>query len=101
MNLVIAASILSFAGGVMLKGLESKYERAIKKVWKIEVNDSQSYSTTAEGKRNLLLSLVRYGTLAPSSHNTQCWKFLIDSEANSIRIKPDLSRRCPIVDPGE
>lgn len=38
MNLVIAASILSFTG-VMLKGLESKYERAIKKVWEIKVND--------------------------------------------------------------
>jgi hypothetical protein len=93
MNLVIAASILSFAS-VMVKGLESKYERAIKKVW-------GSNSTTAEDRRNLLLSLVRYGTLSPSSHNTQCWKFIIDSEANSIRIKPDLSRRCPMVDPGE
>jgi hypothetical protein len=41
--------------------------------------------------------LVRYGTLAPSSHNTQCWRFQIDNQA--IAILPDLSRRCPVVDP--
>ncbi len=43
--------------------------------------------------------LVRYGTLAPSSHNTQCWRFQIDDQA--ITIFPDLSRRCPVVDPDD
>jgi hypothetical protein len=43
--------------------------------------------------------LVRYATLAPSSHNTQCWKFAI--EAKAITILPDLSRRCPAVDPDD
>ena len=43
--------------------------------------------------------LVRYATLAPSSHNTQCWKFSIDDKA--ITIVPDLSRRCPAVDPDD
>ena len=43
--------------------------------------------------------LVRYATLAPSSHNTQCWKFAIDNAA--ITILPDLSRRCPAVDPDD
>ena len=43
--------------------------------------------------------LVRYATLAPSSHNTQCWKFQI--QEHSITIEPDLSRRCPVVDPDE
>lgn len=41
--------------------------------------------------------LVRQATLAPSSHNTQCWRFQIAEK--SIAITPDLSRRCPIVDP--
>lgn len=43
--------------------------------------------------------LVRYATLAPSSHNTQCWKFRLG--AGSIEILPDLSRRCPAVDPDD
>ena len=43
--------------------------------------------------------LVRYATLAPSSHNTQCWKFAVQDKA--ITILPDLSRRCPAVDPDD
>ncbi len=43
--------------------------------------------------------LVRCATLAPSSHNTQCWKFRLESHA--ISILPDLSRRCPAVDPDD
>lgn len=42
---------------------------------------------------------MRYATLAPSSHNTQCWKFRI--EDRSIAVLPDLARRCPTVDPGD
>lgn len=46
----------------------------------------------------LLQDLVRYGTLAASSHNTQCWRFqIIDDQG--ITILPDFSRRCPVVDP--
>ena len=43
--------------------------------------------------------LVRYATLAPSSHNTQCWKFGIADQA--IVITPDYARRCPVVDPDD
>jgi hypothetical protein len=43
--------------------------------------------------------LVRYATLAPSSHNTQCWKFAL--EADAITILPDPLRRCPAVDPDD
>lgn len=42
-------------------------------------------------------NLVRYATLAASSHNTQPWKFRIRQD--SITILPDYSRRCPEVDP--
>jgi hypothetical protein len=45
--------------------------------------------------------LVRHATLAPSSHNTQCWKFAIDGDGRGITILPDLSRRCPAVDPDD
>lgn len=47
----------------------------------------------------LSTELVRYATLAPSSHNTQCWKFRLSE--HSIEILPDLSRRCPVVDPDD
>jgi hypothetical protein len=47
----------------------------------------------------LFHEIVRYATLAPSSHNTQCWKFKVDS--NSITVLPDFSRRCPVVDPDD
>lgn len=43
--------------------------------------------------------LVRYATLAPSSHNTQCWTFHVQDL--SIAIAPDLTRRCPVVDPDD
>ena len=48
---------------------------------------------------SLLNELVRYATLAPSSHNTQCWKFRLRERA--IVIEPDLTRRCPVVDPDD
>lgn len=43
--------------------------------------------------------LVRYATLAASSHNTQPWIF--ELAPNRIRVLPDLSRRCPAVDPDD
>ena len=73
-------------------------------------SDLQSYEAVAErirrtgllvGTEGAALSqqLVRYATLAPSSHNTQCWKFALGGQA--ITILPDLSRRCPAVDPDD
>ena len=47
----------------------------------------------------LLTELVRYATLAPSSHNTQCWKFRVEPRA--ITLLPDYDRRCPVVDPDD
>ena len=43
--------------------------------------------------------LVRQAVLAPSSHNTQCWRFQVAEK--SISIAPDLTRRCPAVDPDD
>jgi hypothetical protein len=47
----------------------------------------------------VLREMVRYATLAPSGHNTQCWRFRIGQ--GSIAILPDLSRRTPVVDPDD
>lgn len=53
----------------------------------------------AADDRQLVRALVHYATLAPSSHNTQCWRFRADG--GSLVISPDLSRRCPVVDPDD
>jgi hypothetical protein len=55
--------------------------------------------TNTSDRARLLRELVRYSTLAPSSHNTQCWKFHVLE--HSISIAPDPLRRCPIVDPDD
>lgn len=68
------------------------YEAAAKRIWR--AGPLQGLSGAA-----LSHELVRYATLAPSSHNTQCWKFA--SERRGIAILPDLSRRCPVVDPDD
>lgn len=44
-------------------------------------------------------SLVAEATLAASSHNTQPWRF--DIGEDRIRILPDFTRRCLIVDPDD
>jgi hypothetical protein len=49
------------------------------------------------GRAALMQELVRYATLAPSSHNTQCWTFHLQDQG--MVIAPNLARRCPIVDP--
>ena len=68
------------------------YDAAIARIWK------PGASTGLNGVA-LQRELVRYATLAPSSHNTQCWKFGL--EQGAIAILPDMARRCPIVDPDD
>jgi hypothetical protein len=73
-------------------GASTNYEETVRSIWR-----HSSVSTT--DRAAVLLDLVRYATLAPSSHNTQCWKFRIGEGV--IDILPDLSRRCPAVDPDD
>jgi hypothetical protein len=72
--------------------IADSYEDAVSSTWRHS-------EVSAGDKPALLRELVRYATLAPSSHNTQCWKFHL--EERSILISPDLSRRCPAVDPDD
>lgn len=53
----------------------------------------------ATNEKALLTELVRYATLAASSHNTQCWRFR--PEDSAVSLLPDFDRRCPVVDPGD
>ena len=47
----------------------------------------------------LLQELVRCATLAANGHNTQPWKFGLAPD--TISMRPDLTRRTPVVDPDE
>jgi len=60
---------------------------------------SNDASKDASKDTRIMQELVRSATLAPSSHNTQCWQFHIAQA--SIAITPDLARRCPAVDPDD
>ncbi len=68
------------------------YDAAVSRTWKLGA---------LKGLEGVILQreLVRYATLAPSSHNTQCWRFALQEQA--ITILPDLTRRCPAVDPDD
>lgn len=46
-----------------------------------------------------LAELVRMATLAPNGHNTQPWRF--NAGDQSLVMRPDFSRRTPVVDPDD
>ena len=92
------ASTPSLLGAAMaMSGCSShpdseNYETASNATWRL--GTLTGASSVALGRE-----LVRYATLAPSSHNTQCWKFALDDKG--VTILPDVSRRCPAVDPDD
>jgi hypothetical protein len=90
-----SASVLAGAGTLAAcsgSGGAIDYEQAASATWRASTPD-------AGPPGGVLRELVRYATLAPSSHNTQCWKFRL--APRSIAIRPDFARRCPIVDPDD
>jgi len=85
------------AGVVALEGCapagdHSSYDSAVRRTWRVA-------ERVPSDPPLVLRELVRYATLAPSSHNTQCWTFAISPR--SITIAADFSRRCPAVDPDD
>lgn len=68
------------------------YDEAVKSIWRH--SEGVPSDEAAQMKE-----IVRYATLAPSGHNTQCWRFRLENR--SIAILPDLSRRTPVVDPDD
>ncbi len=85
-----AGAIAIVAGDARLS--RDRYKKATRTLWREPV-------TRATGIAAIQHELVRAATLAPSSHNTQCWRF--DLAHDAITILPDLSRRCPAVDPDD
>ena len=87
---VAAAGALVVLHSCTSGAADEDYLAAVRSTWR-HTNGALNNPTA------LKRELVRYATLAPSSHNTQCWKFRIENE--TISILPDVSRRCPAVDP--
>jgi hypothetical protein len=71
-----------------------RYTSVTQATW--QLSDAMPADETA-----LHRELIRCATLAPSSHNTQCWHFHSDPVAHAITITPDFTRRCPAVDPDD
>jgi hypothetical protein len=89
---ILGAAVGTIASSWAAHAATSNYDEAVASIWRHSGSKPGDPAT-------VLRELVRYATLAPSSHNTQCWKFRLQERA--IAIEPDLSRRCPAVDPDD
>lgn len=88
-SLLVGASSLTSACST---SEQPGYEEVVRDLWQhghVDAGDATAVQR----------EIVRYATLAPSSHNTQCWRFGI--EPGAIAVLPDYSRRCPAVDPDD
>ena len=74
--------------------LPDSYEAAVNNIWRPTAG-------RPTGQLALRRELVRFATLAPSGHNTQCWKYNLAASDNAITILPDFTRRTPVVDPDD
>ncbi len=81
-------------------GAQDAYEQAARATWSMpDPRPGSSPAGLPEDAAAVRRELVRCATLAPSSHNTQCWTFRIGQRG--IDILADRSRRCPVVDPDD
>jgi hypothetical protein len=89
---LLRLAALAGAGATLPACGATGYDDAVAATWR--------HAAQAPGEPVALLrELVRYATLAASSHNTQPWRFALD--AGAITIQADLSRRTPAVDPDD
>jgi hypothetical protein len=92
-NIVIGGGALILAGagaayaGMRQMGSMDAYDASV----------AQTRARLAEAPE--MRDLIRYATLAANSHNTQPWVFKVAER--SIEIRPDFTRRIPVVDPDD
>jgi hypothetical protein len=89
-ELIVGASAACLMPAFAACQSASRYDEVARELWR-------DAPVPAGDRQELLLALVRYATLGPSCHNTQCWRFRL--QPGGVRIEPDLMRRCPVVDP--
>ena len=78
-------------GGSMIE--QNKFD-PFKTPYEVDAQGFPWYDTL----REQFTFLLRYSVLAPSSHNTQPWKFTLHEDG--IGVFADYTRRLPVVDPG-
>lgn len=61
--------------------------------WRVDESELAANATPADKLRFAL----RYAVLAPSSHNTQPWRFIVDGE--TVTLNADRLRALPVADP--
>ncbi len=94
-SLLIGTSVVAAAGGAAYyawPGNDPRYRSALDEM-------RRPLQRWPETERTRVHHLVRYATLAANSHNTQPWLF--EAGGNTIRIRADVDRRCPVVDPDD
>jgi nitroreductase len=88
----IAATVAAAAVPVGCSSGHDEYQALVASTWRLP-------ESAPAGHPAALRELVRYATLAANSHNTQPWRFRIES--TRITVSPDFGRRCPAVDPDD
>src|SRR4051812_32805817 len=61
--------------------------------WEVDLNEFSSLTI----EKDRLNFFIKFAVLAPSSHNTQPWKFIVKKDS-TIEVYRDTSRRLPIAD---
>lgn len=89
---VVAALASTLAAGCTGRDDAPSYDELVARTWRHTDRRPDSHL-------ELQKELIRYATLAPNSHNTQPWRFLVQPE--QIVLLPDYGRRCPVVDPDD
>ena len=88
---LLAAAPIVLAGAAALPSCSSvSYPEAVKETWR-------PFDRSKTDRDALLRELVRYATLAPSSHNTQPWAYRLSHDR--ITVYANFRRSCPAVDP--
>jgi hypothetical protein len=89
--------LLAFGSGLVAAGLVSSSETSAGSATPYDEAVRSTWAPLRAGGG--VRELIRYATLAANSHNTQPWKFTAGER--NIVIAPDLTRRCPVVDPND
>ena len=87
---IAAGAVAATGGGGAL------WMRDGRDAWEAEVEAVRRTMLPGASASESLSALVRAGTLAANSHNTQPWRFALGD--NAITISPDFARRCSVVD---
>ena len=91
---VVLLSIFLFLG-MVLSGIIMQPDSSLE-VWNIEESDFPQNNSSSQDRLTFLLN---YAILAPSSHNSQPWRFNVSEDR--VQVFADQSRWLSVADPGK